>query len=181
MRAALLSAALDIMIEEGFHAVTLNAVARRAEVSKGGLTHHFPSKPALIDALFDGLADEFLRFYRALRQSEGEGSTSGVDAYIKANLLDAGTGKHQMGLAILLFNWPPCRERARSMMAGFLDEDDQGPPERALTFLVCRLAAEGFWFARLLGLYPLPESRTGALLSALLELSAQAARSADGQ
>lgn len=37
---------------DGIAALSLNAVAREAGVSKGGLLHHFPNKQALIYALF---------------------------------------------------------------------------------------------------------------------------------
>ncbi|MBR7309653.1 helix-turn-helix transcriptional regulator, partial [Klebsiella pneumoniae] len=37
---------------DGIAALSLNAVAREAGVSKGGLLHHFPNKQALIFALF---------------------------------------------------------------------------------------------------------------------------------
>lgn len=36
---------------DGIAALSLNAVAREAGVSKGGLLHHFPNKQALIFAL----------------------------------------------------------------------------------------------------------------------------------
>jgi AcrR family transcriptional regulator len=57
-RAKLLAAAADICAESGGHSLTLDAVAQRAGVSKGGLLYHFPSKDALMLALLDHLAAE---------------------------------------------------------------------------------------------------------------------------
>ena len=51
IRSQLLLVVRDILVQEGPHAVTLDAVSRRANVTKGGLQHHFRSKQALLQAL----------------------------------------------------------------------------------------------------------------------------------
>ena len=48
LRAALLSAALDLLHEEGIEALSLREVARRAGVSPGAPYHHFKSKGDLV-------------------------------------------------------------------------------------------------------------------------------------
>ncbi len=50
-RERLFRAALSVALDHGFGHVTLDAVARRAGVSKGGLLYHFASKTQLIQAL----------------------------------------------------------------------------------------------------------------------------------
>ncbi|OZM71418.1 TetR family transcriptional regulator [Amycolatopsis antarctica] len=52
-RERVLDAYEAILIEGGVDAVTLDAVAARAEVSKGGLLYHFGSKEALLQGLLD--------------------------------------------------------------------------------------------------------------------------------
>ncbi|MDV8149485.1 helix-turn-helix domain-containing protein [Arthrobacter sp. B10-11] len=52
-REAVLDAFESLLIEVGERAATLDAVARRAGVSKGGLLYHFPNKEALISALLE--------------------------------------------------------------------------------------------------------------------------------
>lgn len=54
-RELILDAYEDILIESGSAAVTLDAVATRAAVSKGGLLYHFGSKDALLDGLLHRL------------------------------------------------------------------------------------------------------------------------------
>jgi AcrR family transcriptional regulator len=51
---------MKLIRDGGVHAVTLSAVCRLAEISKGGLVHHFPSKEALIDAFLDRAAGQYL-------------------------------------------------------------------------------------------------------------------------
>lgn len=54
-RDRLLDAAEALLAEGGPRALTLDAVAAAAEVSKGGLLYHFPSKDALVEGLLDRL------------------------------------------------------------------------------------------------------------------------------
>src|SRR5678815_5640441 len=55
--AALLDAAVESLIEVGFARTTTLEVQRRAEVSRGALLHHFPSKTELLVAAVDHLAE----------------------------------------------------------------------------------------------------------------------------
>lgn len=55
----LLDAAEEVIQREGLGHLRLEAVARRAGLSKGGLLHHFPSKDALVDALVARRAAEW--------------------------------------------------------------------------------------------------------------------------
>ena len=50
-RAAALDAADALLSEHGLAAFTLEAVAARAGISKGGLLYHFPTKEALLSDL----------------------------------------------------------------------------------------------------------------------------------
>lgn len=54
-RDAVLDAFEDLLINVGERAATLDAVAKRAGVSKGGLLYHFPNKEALITATLERL------------------------------------------------------------------------------------------------------------------------------
>jgi AcrR family transcriptional regulator len=56
-RDAILAAYRDLLVSEGERAATMDAVAARAGVSKGGLLYHFKSKDALADALLAALRD----------------------------------------------------------------------------------------------------------------------------
>jgi AcrR family transcriptional regulator len=56
-RRALLDAAVEALIEVGFARTTTLEVQRRAEVSRGALLHHFPSKAELLVAAIAHLAE----------------------------------------------------------------------------------------------------------------------------
>jgi AcrR family transcriptional regulator len=56
-RRALLDAAVESLIDVGFARTTTLEVQRRADVSRGALLHHFPSKAELLVAAVDHLAE----------------------------------------------------------------------------------------------------------------------------
>ena len=56
-RDKILAAAVDISHENGAANLSLDAVAARAGVSKGGLLYHFPSKAALMRAVVETFVD----------------------------------------------------------------------------------------------------------------------------
>jgi AcrR family transcriptional regulator len=65
-RRALLDAAVESLIEVGFSRTTTLEVQRRADVSRGALLHHFPSKAELLVAAVDHLAEMRARELKAL-------------------------------------------------------------------------------------------------------------------
>jgi AcrR family transcriptional regulator len=74
----------DALIREGERAATMEAVAAAADVSKGGLLYHFPSKEALVDGLADRL--------RGLADKDREAMTSAPDGaaryYVRTSVFE---------------------------------------------------------------------------------------------
>jgi len=56
-RQAILAATADLVQETGAAHVTLDAVSKRANLSKGGLLYHFPTKESLLQAMVSQLVD----------------------------------------------------------------------------------------------------------------------------
>ena len=52
-RQRILNAAMQVAARDGVLAMTLDAVAREAGISKGGLIHHFRTKDDLISAMLE--------------------------------------------------------------------------------------------------------------------------------
>ena len=55
VRAALIDAAAGLIADQGLSRLTVDAVARAAGVTKGGLFHHFPTKNDLIQGVLDAM------------------------------------------------------------------------------------------------------------------------------
>ena len=72
-RRALLDAAVESLIEVGFARTTTLEVQRRADVSRGALLHHFPSKAELLVAAVAHLAEMRARELKQLAVALPEG------------------------------------------------------------------------------------------------------------
>ncbi|MGH2967659.1 MAG: TetR/AcrR family transcriptional regulator, partial [Solirubrobacteraceae bacterium] len=80
-RARLLDAAVVVVRRDGAQALTLEAVAAQAGVSKGGLLYHFPSKRELLDAMVAGWLDEF---DSEIAAASGDGPGAFAGGYVRA-------------------------------------------------------------------------------------------------
>jgi AcrR family transcriptional regulator len=74
-RRALLDAAIESLIQVGFARTTTLEVQKRADVSRGALLHHFPSKAELLVAAVDHLAEMRARELRLLAGQLPHGRT----------------------------------------------------------------------------------------------------------
>ena len=106
-RRELLDAAIAVIRRDGAQALTLDAVAAEAGVSKGGVLYHFGSKRALIDGLVDCWLDDF------------EARLDGPDlaaAYVRASDLSAAgpeVSASEFGMLAALIEDPEVLEAAR--------------------------------------------------------------------
>ncbi len=81
-RRALLDATVESLIEVGFARTTTLEVQRRADVSRGALLHHFPSKAELLVAAVDHLAEMRARELKLLAGQLPEGKAR-MDAVLE--------------------------------------------------------------------------------------------------
>ena len=92
-RGEIIEAALQVLAESGVEALTLDAVARKAGVSKGGLIHHFNTKEALVQ----GVVNSATQILHEQIESAYEASTdrspgSFARVYIETTLRHADEG-----------------------------------------------------------------------------------------
>jgi AcrR family transcriptional regulator len=80
-RARILAAAYSVFSERGYHAATIDAIARAAGLTRAGLLHHFAGKQELLLALLDA-RDEELGMLRA---------EDGSDESAKLRMLNIGS------------------------------------------------------------------------------------------
>ena len=111
-RAAILDAAMAVFAERGYHAASIDEIAREAEVSKALIYEHFASKQALWASLLDTQVAEIFRRLAAGAATSEPGEVrlrSGVDAFL--TFVEERRGAWRM-----LF-----REAADPEVAAFLD------------------------------------------------------------
>ncbi len=182
-RTDLLGAATRLILERGAASVTLEAVAKEAEVSKGGLLYHFPNKDALVEGLLEHYAATFYAQVTALAADEPATDKLDTDesttrpkgapllrAYVRATFAEDSASR-ELGAAVLgavllkpalLHSY---RERLQELGAAL--EQGTSDPTRAA---VVRLAVDGLWFSELLGVTTLSSDAREALEREMLAL-----------
>ena len=73
-REKILDAAAELVGEIGSGRLTLDAVAERAGLSKGGLLYNFPTKDALLQGMIQRIVDEVSQEKEALRSQTASGA-----------------------------------------------------------------------------------------------------------
>jgi len=168
-RDRILAAAADVAREAGPGSLSLDAVASRAGVSKGGLLYNFPTKAKLMQ----GLVENYLNaFEQALEERTAEaGDDSVLAAYIRLSADDCETPKPS---ATWMFSaiaedpefLTPIKAFKRQLFERLKGEtDDLG------SLLVCFLAIEGLRSMNLFDSDVLSPQERRLLISSLLEIA----------
>jgi AcrR family transcriptional regulator len=171
-RDKLLSAAIQIIITQGIERLTLDAVAREASVSKGGLLYHFPSKEALVAGVISYLIDDFnAAIEKELEHSHTDNpSKDWLKAYVRASFNSSQPPLALIaGLFIAVTHNPELVEHARDGCAQWQHHFDESglDPVRAG---IIRLATEGLYPTEMFGVEPIKEPLRSQLKDAILEL-----------
>jgi len=167
----ILSAAMKVVITQGALSMTLEAVAKEAGVSKGGLLYHFPNKDALIEGMIEHMVQSLTdRISKAYEQDDfGTNQGRWLRALTKANFqsedLNLGAGL----TAAVLLN-PNLLEANRKAYATRQELIEQDGVDIVLANII-RLVGDGIWFSELLGFAPPPEPLKAKIMERLLSLT----------
>ncbi len=146
----LLESAAMIAGRDGIAALSLNAVAREAGVSKGGLLHHFPNKQALIFALFARLLAIMEKAISELMAADNIAYGRFTRAYLRylsnPELTDTHESRQLMVLSLAMPDEPVLRNAGATgcWITAQGDALDNGP-----TGTLVRYAADGIWLSEL--------------------------------
>jgi AcrR family transcriptional regulator len=166
----ILEAACALVVRDGYANLTLDAVAKEANVSKGGLLYHFPSKRALLEGMVQHRCQQFEQHVqRHLAHETGPGRW--LRAIIRASC-EAKEIPLQEGAAVfaVLANDSELLELVRRHRRGFEERIEQDGLDAEQAALVC-LAVDGLCFNELLGVGgPSPAMRQ-RLIARLLEMA----------
>jgi AcrR family transcriptional regulator len=164
----ILDAASELAFEDGAAHISLDAVAARAGISKGGLLYNFPSKTALMRALVEDYLDGF--------RSELEDSAGNANGNaLAARYLELGLKRLEekpapsSGLLAALAEDPNLLEPVRHFHRELVDRitQDAGDPSVVLiTFLVL----EGLRAQNVFGTMTLDETERGLIVGKLNRL-----------
>jgi AcrR family transcriptional regulator len=155
----LLDAAGAVVMREGAQALTLDAVAEEAEVSKGGLLYHFKSKRDLVEGMVERWLAEFQR-------EMDEKDPEFIRGYIKASAPEG----NELGMLAALVADPSLLVAVRKQYGIWQDRVEREGRD-PVDATVARLAADGLWLAELLGMGPPTGELRERVLQRLLDLA----------
>jgi AcrR family transcriptional regulator len=173
-RQQLLEATSSLAEDSGVLSITLEAVAARAGVSKGGLLHHFPNKAALVTAMVEWIVDRYYGLVATRAGDDAESNDRIAEAYV-ASSAEVGAGV-RLWTAVLTASLlqPSLLDVLRQRAGSLWKRAITGPDD--IDAAVAWLAADGLWLAEMLELYDLDETTREAVVARLNELAAAKAR-----
>lgn len=150
VRRALLDQTAALAVGGGPAAITIQAVADRAGVTKGGLLHHFASKQALVEAVFADLLEKLDQEIDLYMAEDGAMRGRFTRAYVRAIFADRKLGNSSpwAALSVSMISEPALRQLWSRWMERKLAE--HRTTDDAPMLEIARLAADGVWLADLL-------------------------------
>lgn len=175
----ILNAAERVVLRDGVMRLTLDAVAREAALSKGGLLYHFATKEALIQAMLKRLiryCEHEIETHRQHDTAPGGWTRAYVRRKFAPVLPYPGEADFPRskevgaGIIVAATTTPslldPLRERFQAWQQAI--EHDGIDAARAT---VVRLAVDGLWLAELLGIWSPDENLRAQVLNELILLT----------
>jgi len=166
----MLDAAQAVVLRAGAARLTLDAVAKRAGMSKGGVMYNFPSKAALLEAMIERLVARNVSAHAAGTAKLPDRPGRSLKAYVM-NSVRALDDDDRVSAALLaaVANDPALLEpAARYFAQRFASISRDVPFERAA---LVHLATEGLWMLELLQLSPFTPAQRARIVRRLVKLS----------
>jgi len=168
-RDKILAAAEALVIDQGAGKLTLDAVAKRAGISKGGLIHNFATKEALLAAMIEQMLHTFQKHLADETKDAPKTSHGNFITELRLSLqLDAKFMKVSAALLAAASAEPKLlapvqdwyKQHYKNLSSGDLDF-----PEAA----ILSLASDGIYLLSLLGLLQLTESQKKQIVQTILK------------
>ena len=173
-RQALLEAAERVVTEAGAAHLTLDAVAEKAGVSKGGLLYHFPSKEALVQGMIARLLELVDADEARFKAELGDVPGADLQAYVLAGF-EQRPEQQTITTALLAAgaNDPKLLEPVRAWSRRNYEAKVKSKRHPIRAAMVV-MAIDGLWLHELLDTSPLCAKERHQLKDALLEIAKSA-------
>lgn len=172
-RQKILRAAAQIINTKGVLALTIEAVAKEAKISKGGLFYHFASKEDLMKGMNDYIMQTFFEDLERIANHDPIHKGKWTRAYtnLTFNLLDNEFDMNLAFLSAIATNPDLVKSMARDLkvLQNHIENDQINP----ILSTVIRLAVDGMYFNQLYGLN-LSEDIRSQVFNYLLSLTEEA-------
>jgi AcrR family transcriptional regulator len=175
VRTRILDAAEAMVRARGVSGLTLEAAAREAGVSKGGLLYHFASKEALLAAMLNRLADfvaeDFAEGMQRLPPGPGRAARAMLAWGLEVSEAEANERCDRAAAVFLaaFHHDPALLDPIRAVVAGLRNAvaADGLPPGHGMAVMA---AMDGLFMARIFGMYELAPAERRDMHTALSRL-----------
>lgn len=154
-KSRILAAAMAVLERDGLRTLTLDRVAQEAQVSKGGLTHHFKSKQELALGMLDALISGMKTRLELLLTEEKPGIPGRFTrAYLKLNLecIRNGEVASMRGLLEMLLAAPELVQLRRHELLAMHSQLERDGLDK-IQALSIAAASDGCWMNVIFGFY----------------------------
>lgn len=167
----LLEAASVIVAKDGIASLSLNAVAKQAGVSKGGLLHHFPGKLELVHAVFKRLLAIMDSRISVIMEQDPINAGRFSRAYLTyiSDLKESDESRQLAILSLAMPNEPIMRKCWRDWMLEHLAKGDE--LDNSYLGTLIRYAADGLWLSELTEGPTISQEERNALVERLLAMT----------
>jgi AcrR family transcriptional regulator len=168
----ILQAASRIIHEQNLSCMTLDAIAKEAKVSKGGLLYHFPNKDSVVRGLIDKGIQSYYKTLESLIEEDSIEEGKWSRAYLSGSFFEPKEIRELWVsglLSSIAFNkgcLKPLDEGFAQWQSNF--ENDGINPVAAT---IIKLVSDGVWFLDLFGFAHLTEEMKKNVYERLLSLS----------
>ncbi|MDR3415506.1 MAG: TetR/AcrR family transcriptional regulator [Nevskia sp.] len=166
----MLDAAQAVVLEGGASRLTLDAVARRAGVSKGGLMYNFPTKDALLKAMLERLVEHNRQAHADLCASLPDRPGRSLRAYVMNSVRALDLDDRVSGALLAVLNSNPglLGPAAEYFNGRYAKLAADVPFERAA---LVYLATEGLWAQELFQLSPFTPRQRAQIVRMLARMA----------
>ncbi|MBX7222099.1 MAG: TetR/AcrR family transcriptional regulator [Blastocatellia bacterium] len=179
-REQILAAAERIVMRDGVGSLTIEAVAREAGFSKGGVLYHFDSKDKLVAAMIERLISLFEGDLEHHRNEDKRRPGSWTRAYVQATFAPgasledparaANCTEVSAAMVAAITNNPKLLDPLKERFEAWQQAVEQDGIDPTLATIV-RLAADGLWFSELFGFFPPNQELRDRIQATLVKMS----------
>lgn len=165
-RALIIQTAIQYIQENDLNSLTLDSVAGKAGISKGGLLYHFKTKDALLAAIAETIMDEIMQSYEELAQQE-HGAGRLTRAFILSSQKDLAEGARlNIAIQIMQNEDSTISEVYEQLLEDLLHDGI----EASIVHLI-RLTIDGLYYSKLLNIAPVSEEVAEKVFEQLYQMA----------
>ncbi|MBK3495243.1 TetR family transcriptional regulator [Viridibacillus sp. YIM B01967] len=170
-RKHILKSAKDFILENDINSLTLDAVAKQAGISKGGLLYHFPNKEALLMGLTQYIFADFTSLFNEHAMIDPIEKGKWSRALIETTKEDLNhNAELNVGIiAASMLNPDLSKSMSQSYqyMQNQVEQDSIDP----VTATIIRLAIDGLYYSELFNIAPLDEKLRENVIQKLINMT----------